>query len=471
MMRALCTRMGGIPKVFQEDDSEEHRRLVDAYVCTKFEGCFEKIAEHAPQISEKFSECTVLEWLERFPKAKADKMWASWIKNPTLRIGYKCFVKKEKCVLDRAAARQELYQESAIIVAFLKYDPRGISVPEEEMRTEAGPWANGLNQAMYGAFYQQIYYNPGNTPAGTSRWFADALVKVQSGEWKFALAVQGDDSLYIYKRNGKLVILCADMSRYDMSQRVSHLHMAWKLIDYLRIPPCRVRREAEQQYRARKYHTSLGTVIVEGTMASGDFVTITINSLILICSFISWDELDFEDHMAKLGFAVTFKESTMENLLQVDFLQCRPWLTQGGYRVFGPKPGRIMARFFWTDKTYSDNRKYLMELKGMVIGLWPLASHIPIINDLLRNLIELLLDIEPVKRQFEGPEELQRWFEGSSEEESEHTEDEMCQLYSITYFDLKLLRQRCRNWNFDGRIDNTRELTATVEKIARVDLE
>ena len=112
-----------------------------------------------------------------------------------------------------------------------------------------------------------------------------------------------------------------------------------------------------------------------------------------------------------------------------------------------------------------------MELKGMVIGLWPLASHIPIINDLLRNLIELLLDIEPVKRQFEGPEELQRWFEGSSEEESVHTEDEMCQLYGITYFDLKLLRQRCRNWNFDGRIDNTRELTATVEKIARVDLE
>lgn len=234
-------------------------------------------------------------------------------------------------------------------------------------------------------------------------------------------------------------------------------------------PPCL--KVIIKQRHWKVYHTSMGTMKVHSTMASGDFITITYNSLVLMQAFASWGRVDFEGHMRALGFAVTYKESGLDNLIHVDFLQCRPWLTARGERVFAPKPGRILARFFWTDKLFSDNKKYLAELKGMVIGLWPLCSHVPIINDLLRNLIELLVDIEPARHKFDGPEEIQRWFEGSSEEEHEHTIDEMSQLYNVDVFDLKLLRSRCQTWNFDGCIDNTPWLSETVRKIARVDLE
>ena len=107
----------------------------------------------------------------------------------------------------------------------------------------------------------------------------------------------------------------------------------------------------------------------------------------------------------------------------------------------------------------------------MVIGLISLANHVPIINDLLNNLISLLPDITPAKVRFEGPEEVQKWFEGSMEQESQLTVIEMCDLYDLTVEEISLLRERCRSWNFDGRIDNTPGLTDIVGKIARVDLD
>lgn len=112
-----------------------------------------------------------------------------------------------------------------------------------------------------------------------------------------------------------------------------------------------------------------------------------------------------------------------------------------------------------------------MELKTMVIGLWPMASHVPIINDILYRLINLLRDVSPAKARFEGPDELQRWFEGSSEDENPETINEMCALYGLQFDEIDDLRLRCREWNFDGPLDNSPALSDVVRRIARVDLE
>lgn len=203
-------------------------------------------------------------------------------------------------------------------------------------------------------------------------------------------------------------------------------------------------------------------------------MTITFNTFSLALAFIAWvtEGGPFDEFMATLGFSVTFKEcNPFVDPLMVDFLQCRPWLAKRGNRVFGPKPGRILSRFFWIDKTFGKERRYLMELKTMVIGLWPLASHVPIINDLLLRLIVLLRDVQPAREKFYGPDELAKWFEGASEDEHSETVTEMCQLYNLQFDEIDDLRQRCREWNFDGPIDNSPALSATVSRIARVDLE
>lgn len=467
MRRAFHTRMGGVPKAFSQNDSREAREEVDRYIYQAFLPTHDRIVS---EIKERDGMIEELEWVKRFPQAKAENLFRSWIVEQHIRRTHKCFVKKEKSVIDSEDLQRVLIQESSIVnKGDLKFDPRGISVPHEEMRVASGPWADCLSRVLYRNLYRQIYYNPGNTPVGTSSWFRIALERVRSGKWQWALAVQGDDSLFIFTKQGKITILCADMSRYDMSIRTAHLIATWQLTDRF-MPKCPTREIALSQAHKKIYHDHHGKYEVEGTMASGDFITISFNSLILIQAFLSWDRVDFEDHMSKLGFAVTFKETEEEDLLAVDFLQSRLWLSANG-RVFGPKPGRILSRFFWIDKTYAKSYRYLRELKTMCIGLWPIASHVPIINDLLANLIELLLDVEPTADRFQGPEEIRQWFVGSSEDEHPLSTREMASFYGITEFEINLLRQRCRNWNFDGPIDNTPELSRIVARIARVDLE
>lgn len=208
-------------------------------------------------------------------------------------------------------------------------------------------------------------------------------------------------------------------------------------------------------------------------MASGDSVTITFNSLILIQALLTWDRVsDFAGAMATVGFSVTNKVSCpYAQPLAIDFLQCRPWLAFEGDRVFAPKPGRILARFFWINKSYAKGHRYYKELKTMVIGLWPLCSHVPIINDLLDNLLQLLRYVQPSRKKFEGPAEIIQWFVGSSRRENPATMLEMTQLYNLDFEELELVRERCRKWNFDGPLDNTEGLSAAFSKIACTDLE
>ena len=471
-MRAKHTRMGGIPKAFIGDDSEEHRHRVDCKINECFQESFVSLKK-AQTTPLRVKAGTQDEWMARFPQKKEEQLRQQWIEHRKLRKHYDSFVKKEKSVYD-VESDPVVWLEAEALYVSDKLDPRGISVPSEEVRVEAGPWADALNRALYRSYMHQVYYNPGNTPLQTSEWFEWAYDQVRAKKLPWALAVQGDDSLFIYWKGGVVVVLCADMSRYDMSIRVAHMMNVWRFLEWLNVDqPATKALQVDQQYK-RTYHTPYGKYIVEGTMASGDSVTISFNSIILMMAFISWfeEQSDFPKFMNSIGFSVTYKETNMSTEPpNVDFLQCRPWMTRRGCRVFGPKPGRILSRLFWIDKTYGREIQYLQELKTMVIGLWPLASHVPIINDLLLNLVELLRDVEPVGRRFDGPQELANWFEGSSEDEHPCTISEMCDLYGLQYEDLDDLRYRCKNWNFDGPIDNNPALTETVRRIARVDLE
>jgi len=264
-----------------------------------------------------------------------------------------------------------------------------------------------------------------------------------------------------------------------MSQRSAHFRAVWQFLEEEgMMPPERVREiiQAQQSITtdARVYKTKVGKLMVPGTMASGDGVTITFNSLILIMTILSFYATlqplhRFPEYVSTLGFTATVMFHHTRSILRTDFLQSRFWLEATGGRVFGPKPGRILARFFWIPRRYTKHSKYRLEAANMSLGLLSQASHIPIINDICRRVLEL--ERPNVATLEAHPQELASWRVGDSPEEHPHTLSEMSDLYHIPYESLQALRKRCREWSFGEPIDNTAELSATVAAIAATDLE
>jgi len=430
---------------------------------------------------------TSLEWCNRFPPGKAAMLYKAYLElhGPAPRI-YKSFVKREKSViktedLPLIEAECDNGKVSTPGPSPIKLDARGISVPEASTRAVTGPWCWALNQLLARRLKGQFFYNPGSTPKQTSEWVRFAIHQVASGKWPYALAVQGDDALLIYIYDGVIHFLSSDMSRYDMSIRTWHFMMAWAVLDQAKIY---IPREVmdifyEQQGitgKRRIYHTPHFLALVWATMASGDGCTIHFNSIILMLVLDSYmnqkgDKLDFVTFCHELGFTVTYQNHSIADIIKVDFLQSRMWPTADGTRVFGPKPGRIMARFFYIDRFHRNENFYKAEARTMAKGLLSIASHVPIINDICQRVIQLTGHLEDARIVNEDPEEIQSWRVGSYELESPLCVTEMASLYSLTVEDIEDLRIRCRSWSFCEPIDNTIRLTHTVRRMADVDLE
>jgi len=405
---AACTsRMGGYPAVFK-DKSQYEAQCAD--IDREVERCFRQVYA---QISAVFAIqpvplLTHEDWAGRFPLKKAQMLLSAWQENAVkIDNRYKCMVKKEKSVFnEEECCFIHAAEEGQVFASPLKLDPRGVSVPDEAARVHTGPWCSWLNKQLHYGLADYIHYVPGESPQEFSRWFETATLEVASDAWPYLLAVQGDDSLMVYKdTTGTLQYLSSDFSRYDMSQRVSHFTAVWELWDLLGLsPPKAVGSFIKDQQgvptaenprpRGRIYRLSCGKLELMGSMASGDGVTITFNSLTLIMAMLQFLATDrnvekFKPLMATLGFSVTYTNGSMNTPLRLDFLQSRPWLAETGERIFGPKPGRILARFFWIPRHYADPEKYKREAEQMARGLLSIANHVPVINDLCRRILRL----------------------------------------------------------------------------------
>lgn len=480
-LNALTSRMAGIPAAFARDDSDEHRDRVDRYVAANALRTIPIVC--ALKGSFIFTLVGNDEWAARFPAHKSKMLLDAYHNAGKLRTEYKTFVKVEKGVvpeediewLRRWCVDDRLSQPPDGV---MKLDARGISVPDEAVRVETGPWCLGLNRALHEMFSGQIYYNPGSTPLGTSQWYNWAVSAVSGGTIPWAMAVQGDDSLLLYKEGEHIIFLSSDMSRYDMCQRVSHFRACWDFIERIGIScPDKVTSIIKRQQgltgKQRVYHANTLVAHITGTMASGDGVTITFNSLTLILAIVGWVEArgtSFTEHMASLGFVVTYAHAVLDKPLEIDFLQSRPWLTALGDRVFGPKPGRILSRFFWIDKKYNSEGKYRTDARAMAYGLLSLSSHVPLINDICMRVLEISGDCRDRLVDDGLPLELSFWKKGSWESEHPDTVVEMSGLYGLVPSDIEVARKRCRTWSWGEHIDNTPELRRIFSTIASVDL-
>jgi len=478
ILAAATSRMAGIPKCFSCPFEYE---VQSPKVDRKIEESFGAVQQ---EIVSNFRKPLVVmldqaEWVKRFPAGKAAALMKSWLEIRSFCMEYKSFIKKEKSLLTEA-------EEDALIdtdgtadpTVLVKLDPRGISVPSEEVRVQTGPWCNMLNRGLHAGFAGAIRYVPGDTPDELSAWFTEACVRVSAGAQEYALAVQGDDSLLIWRRNGETRFFASDFSRYDMSQRVAHFSATWKLISHLGLPPPdpkTINIIMNQQGLigdGKRYCFPFGSMTVAGTMASGDGVTISFNSLILVQAVVSYIRsglTSFDEFCASIGFSATYQEGPIyRNRLAVDFLQSRPWLTSDGGRIFAPKPGRILARFFWIPRSYNKQHKYMKEAAQLAYGLLQCANHVPIINDICRRVLEL----QPATSSSwaeEGPEELRSWRKGGKHDEHPDTEEEMSEFYGIGRSDLVYIRERCKEWHFGEPIDNTPHLERVANIIVRAD--
>lgn len=485
MLAAATSRMAGVPKVFQGiGDHSTYlatEARVDAHILATFPSSYEPISRAFAPIARPT--LTHSEWCDRFPRHKSDALFSSWTERSLYPVlDYDSFVKKEKSVAtETEQAWFALAPDGVVPPCPLKLDPRGISVPEEEVRVVTGPWCHWLNASMHEGFMAHIHYVPGDTPLTLSVWLERAIAAVSGGHWPYAVAVQGDDSLILILVEGVLMYLSSDFSRYDMSQRVAHFRCTWDLIERMGLScPDPVRNIIQCQQgiigRGRVYHLGAGYLRIRGTMASGDGVTITFNSLILIQAVVSFLESraglsGFSDHMARLGFAVTYATGRLYDApLAMDFLQSRFWLCSDGSRRLGPKPGRILSRFFWIPKKFNSERKYRRAASEMAFGLLFVAAHVPLINDICLRVLEL----EPVTRSYwalEGPAELRSWRTGDGIGEHPDSLYEMAMFYNVPITSLLELRSRCRVWNFGEAIDDNDHLTQIVATIAAIDLQ
>jgi hypothetical protein len=89
-------------------------------------------------------------------------------------------------------------------------------------------------------------------------------------------------------------------------------------------------------------------------------------------------------HYARLGLKA--KISYYENPNLVEFCSGYFWHSSGG-RVWGPKPGRFLAKIGYSVNEQRDPSGWMA---GVLIGVKQDVSHVPILNTLVSHCLELL---------------------------------------------------------------------------------
>jgi hypothetical protein len=120
-----------------------------------------------------------------------------------------------------------------------------------------------------------------------------------------------------------------------------------------------------------------------------------------------------ESFMAKHNFRA--KVRVCKSPEEVEFCSGRFWPTPHG-RVFGPKPGRVLAKTFWHLRrlTKSKRRRHI---RGVATGLSKICAHVPILRVVMPAILAATRDLGKVP-----PIYVDRW-EGRIRAESEHVAD------------------------------------------------
>jgi len=90
--------------------------------------------------------------------------------------------------------------------------------------------------------------------------------------------------------------------------------------------------------------------------------------------------------MAGLGFDSEAIYRNHPN--EVEFCSCRLYLVEEGLWVFGPKPGRVLAKFGYIINPPANVSRESM-MRGVALGLKKGCSYIPPINSVIERVLQL----------------------------------------------------------------------------------
>lgn len=101
---------------------------------------------------------------------------------------------------------------------------------------------------------------------------------------------------------------------------------------------------------------------------------------------------------AYFGFKAESYDLTLDNILSAEFLQQRFYLVDanpyGVQRAPGNRIGRILFRTFWTKDRLSDAKARGL-MRGIAMSLYPQNTHVPIINTLLKCILDKTCSVNP----------------------------------------------------------------------------
>jgi hypothetical protein len=228
------------------------------------------------------------------------------------------------------------------------------------------------------------------------QWFKLALESTQ-----FCAAYCGDNYLIVSTINGLRTIINVDLSRQDM-----HIHESGQKMseNFARI--CNVNIQVLNRLRTKRYNTKIDngviTAYVEQTQASGSSDTTLNNSsnsdflLHVVERDFSRGQFDIATSLLPYGHVAVVQ--VCKHILEADFLQQRFYLALDEWgettRAPGNKIGRILIKTFWTRENLSDVKMRGLA-RSIATGLICINNHVPIINDLLKRILEITEGTRP----------------------------------------------------------------------------
>lgn len=395
------------------------------------------------------AELRASEWEKRFPAGKRRDFAEDRSRTITLPTHHTIFVKSEKSPMPEHFLNPDHWDgDEPIGAEFVKLDPRVICCPAAATRYSTGSVGCELTHALGDVLSAEkgtLVYPCGYTAERLGELFDEAMLVRRD-----LILVFGDDFFAVHWLRSETdqgevwrpLFLLADASRQD-----SHMRKLIKLANASVLIPAGGKGTLMAWFRKHWFTTHEEVEIrdpnvsltSEHSMTSGDPLTganATATGAVLAKELVRLATAG-ETRAIVAGFPYELASSPY--LEEVDFLSMLwyPALRNGEQVTKpGPKLGRILAKTFWHIGNLGA-LKCRAHLRGVVECLWLCASHIPILNDLLRAL---LADTAGVTPWGNDPSDIYKIRGTVAYEEAPDAVEFMCRRYELNLFSLRALR-------------------------------
>lgn len=270
----------------------------------------------------------------------------------------------------------------------------------------------------------------GYTMGTTDITFGSGLNATEIALWMDEVAARG--AKYYYERDGK----CWDAT-------MSRIHSDLRISAYAMVDPalaafaqaCVDVKVIHKHYKTRRPVLSWEVI---GTVKSGHSDTTLgnslVNAMITVCVFNSlnirasiivagddllvaaYDDFDIDEVMKReKEYGIKPEARKLASPDDTSFIS-GIFVPLAGKHAFIPKPGRLLAKLWWTVKP-PPRRLLPAYRRGVALGLWPSCKHVPIVRAFLSPYVDL--PVNPIYNsrgyKFHGCEvaghpDLERWF-------------------------------------------------------------